>query len=171
MIKTSPSVAVINMNDYRRVISVNLKTADNQMKKFILKYLFRINPDFPGEDTFNSFQQMFPDATNIEWAKEKNGKFEVIFRVHGIEKIAIFEKSGKWLRTDTNYKLEMVDSIIKEKLGKYGQIMSSIYTQEESDHNRWEFIIRDNFQVRHVFITDKHGNVIERRTFDESKLI
>jgi hypothetical protein len=141
------------------------------MKKFILKYIFRINPDSPGEDLLKSFQEMFPNATNVEWSKEKEGVFEVIFLVNGIEQIALFEKSGKWLKTEINYKLEMLDPSIREKLGKYGQIMSSIYLQREDNQNGWEFIIRDNFQVRHVFITDAQGNVIERRTFDESALI
>jgi hypothetical protein len=141
------------------------------MKKFILKYIFRINPDSPGEDLLKSFQLMFPNATNVEWSKEKDMAFEVIFRVNGIEQIALFEKSGKWLKTETNYKLEMLDSSIREKLGKFGQIMSSIYIQKEDNQNGWEFIIRDNFQVRHVFITDTQGNVIERHTFDEGTLI
>jgi hypothetical protein len=141
------------------------------MKKFILKYIFRINPDSPGENLLKSFHDLFPEATNVEWSKEKDGIFEVIFRVNGIEQIALFEKSGKWLKTETNYKLEMVDPSIREKLGKYGQIMSSIYIEKVNGQNSWEFIIRDNFQVRHVFITDTQGDVIERRTFDEGTLI
>ncbi len=141
------------------------------MKRFILKYIFRINPDSPGEDLLNSFHQMFPNATNVEWSKEKDGIFEVIFRVNGIEQIAQFEKSGRWLKTETNYKLEMLIPSLREKLGKYGQIMSSIYTEREDNKNGWEFIIRDNFQVRHVFTTDTEGNVIERHTFDEGTLI
>jgi hypothetical protein len=141
------------------------------MKKFILKYIFRINPDFPGQNLLKSFEQMFPDATNVEWSKEKDGVFEVIFRVNGIEQIAQFETSGKWLKTEINYRLGMLDPTIREKLGKYGQIMSSIYIQKADSQNGWEFIIRDNFQVRHVFNTDALGNVIERHTFDESELI
>jgi hypothetical protein len=141
------------------------------MKKFILKYIFRINPDSPGQDLLRSFEQMFPNATNVEWSKENDGIFEVIFRVNGIEQIARFEKSGKWLKTEVNYKLEMLDASIREKLEKYGQIMSSIYIQKADSQNGWEFIIRDNFQVRHVFNTDSLGNVIERHTFDESELI
>ncbi len=141
------------------------------MKKFISKYIFKKNPDHPGEELLRSFKKMFPDATNIEWSKEKDGIFEVIFRINGIEKISQFEKSGKWLKTETNYKLEMVDPFVSEKLGKYGQIMSSIFIQKENSQNIWEFIIRDVYQVRHLFITDEQGNVIERRTFDEGKLI
>ena len=68
------------------------------MKDFILKYIFRINPNSPGQLLLKSFNELFPDATNVEWSKEKNGVFEVIFRVNGIEQIALFEESGKWLK-------------------------------------------------------------------------
>lgn len=141
------------------------------MKDFILKYIFRIDPNSPGHVLLKSFGELFPNATNIEWSKEKDGVFEVIFRVNGIEQIAWFEKSGKWLKTETNYKLEMLDPSIRQKLEKYGQIMSSIFIQKTDNQNGWEFIIRDSFQVRHLFITDEQGNVIERRNFDESELI
>ena len=81
------------------------------------------------------------------------------------------EKSGKWLKTETNYKLEMLDPGIRQKLEKYGQIMSSIYTQNSANKNGFEFIIRDSFQVRHIFITNESGTVLERRNFDESELL
>ena len=141
------------------------------MKDFILKYIFRINLHTPGQDLLRSFEKLFPGATNVEWSKEKDGIFEVIFRVNGIEKIAWFEKSGKWLKTEINYKLEMVDPGIRKKLEKYGQIMSSIYIQDSENRNGYEFIIRDSFQVRHIFITDENGTVLERRNFDESELL
>jgi hypothetical protein len=141
------------------------------MKDFILKYIFRINPNSPGQLLVKSFNQLFPAATNIEWSKEEDGVFEVIFRVNDIEQIAWFGKSGKWLKTETNYKLEMLDHSIRQKLETYGQIMSSILVEKADNQNGWEFIIRDTFQVRHLFITDEQGNVIDRRNFDEGELI
>jgi hypothetical protein len=141
------------------------------MKDFILKYIFRINPNKPGQLLLKSFTRLFPCATNIEWSKEKDGHFEVIFRVNGIEQIAWFEKSGKWLKTETNYKIDMLKSLIREKLEKFGQIMSSIYIEKTDSNSSYEFIIRDPFQVRHVFITDSEGNVTDRRNFDESELL
>jgi len=141
------------------------------MKDFILKYLFRINPNTPGQPLLKSFINLFPCATNIEWSKEKDGHFEVIFRVNGIEQIAWFEKSGKWLKTETNYKIDMLNPSIRERLEKFGQIMSSIYIEKTDSLAGYEFIIRDSFQVRHLFITDLEGNVTDRRNFDESALL
>jgi hypothetical protein len=141
------------------------------MKDFILKYLFRLNPNTPGQQLLKSFDQRFPGATNIEWSKEKEGNFEVIFRVNGIEQIAWFEKSGKWLKTETNYKIDMLDAVVREKLEKFGQIMSSIFIEKNDSSSSYEFIIRDSFQVRHIFITDAEGNVNERRNFDEGELL
>lgn len=141
------------------------------MKDFILKYLFRLNPNTPGQPLLKSFSQRFPEATNIEWSKEKDGHFEVIFRVNGIEQIAWFEKSGKWMKTETNYKIDMLDPTIREKLEKFGQIMSSIYIEKADNMNSYEFIIRDSFQVRHIFITEADGTVTDRRNFDEGELL
>jgi hypothetical protein len=141
------------------------------MKDFILKYVFRLNPNTPGQPLLKSFTQLFPEATNIEWSKEKDGQFEVIFRVNGIEQLAWFGKSGKWLKTETNYKIDMLNVSIREKLEKFGQIMSSIFIQKDGKPSSYEFIIRDSFQVRHIFITDSEGNVSERRNFDESELL
>ena len=141
------------------------------MKDFILKYLFRLNPNTPGQHLLKSFYLIFPQATNIEWSKEKDRQFEVIFRVNGIEQIAWFEKSGKWLKTETNYKIDMLSCSIREKLEKFGQIMSSIFIEKVNSSSGYEFIIRDSFQVRHIFITDSEGNVTQRRNFDESELL
>ena len=141
------------------------------MKEFILKYLFRFNPNTPGQPLLKSFNQIFPGATNIEWSKEKEGHFEVIFRVNGIEQIAWFHKSGKWMKTETNFKIDMLDPVIREKLEKFGQIMSSILIEKADNPGSYEFIIRDPFQVRHIFITDTEGNVSDRRNFDEGELL
>ena len=141
------------------------------MKDFILKYVFRINPNTPGQTLLKSFNQIFPESTNIEWSKESDCHFEVIFRVNGIEQIAWFEKSGKWLKTETNYKIDMLDHGIREKLETFGQIMSSIFIEKSESPASYEFIIRDHFQVRHIFNTDVDGNVTERRNFDEGELL
>jgi hypothetical protein len=141
------------------------------MKDFILKYLFRLNPNTPGQQLLKSFKALFPEATNIEWSKEKDGHFEVIFRVNGIEQIAWFERSGKWLKTETNFKIDMLNLVVREKLEKFGQIMSSIFIEKAGNNASYEFIIRDSFQVRHIFITDSDGNITDRRNFDEGELL
>lgn len=141
------------------------------MKDFILKYLFRLNPNTPGQHFLKAFKQLFPEATNVEWSKEKDGHFEVIFRVNGIEQIAWFGKPGKWLKTETNYKIDMLDPSVRHKLEKFGQIMSSIFIEKADNPASYEFIIRDSFQVRHIFFTDSEGNVTERRNFDEGQLL
>jgi hypothetical protein len=141
------------------------------MKDFIFKYIFRLNPNNHGQQLQKSFSLQFPNATNVEWSKEKDGQFEVIFRVNGIEQIAWFDLSGKWLRTETNYKIDMLNTSIRNKLEKFGQIMSSIFIEKFDNEAVYEFIIRDSFQVRHIFITDIQGNVTERRNFDEGELL
>ena len=140
------------------------------MKELIQKYIFRISSHSPGSKVLINFKSHFPEATNIDWSTEKEGVYEAIFRVNGIEMIAWFEKSGNWLKTETNYTLGMLDEVIRQKLELYGQIMSSILIERASGDSEYEFIIRDNFQVRHVFITDNQGNIRDRQNFDESTL-
>ena len=140
------------------------------MKELIQKYIFRFDSNSPGIKVLNCFRLHFPEATNIDWTKEKDGVFEAIFRVNGIEQIAWFEKSGSWLKTETNYTLGMLDENIRQKLEMYGQIMSSIFIERANGDSEYEFIIRDNFQVRHVFHTDNQGNVRDRQNFDENEL-
>ena len=55
------------------------------MKDFILKYLFKINPNTPGQTLLKSFNLLFPGATNVEWSKEKEGKFEEAARFVNFE--------------------------------------------------------------------------------------
>ncbi len=140
------------------------------MKEIIQKYIFHIKNTPPGSKVLSCLAQHFPDATNIEWSNEKDGVFEAIFRVNGIEQIAWFEKTGFWLKTETNFTLGMLAESIRIKLEQYGQIMSSIYIERANGDSEYEFIIRDNFQVRHVFITDSTGNVLDRQNFDENEL-
>jgi len=140
------------------------------MKELIQKYIFRFDSNSPGIKVLNCFRLHFPEATNIDWSKEKDGVFEAIFRVNGIEQIAWFEKSGSWLKTEINYTLGMLDGNIRQKLEIYGQIMSSIFIERANGDSEYEFIIRDNFQVRHVFHTDNLGNVRDRQNFDENEL-
>jgi hypothetical protein len=140
------------------------------MKELIQKYIFRYNNASPGSKVLHNFQLQFPEATNIDWSHEKNGVFEAIFRVNGNEMIAWFEKSGSWLKTETNYTLGMLDENIRQKLELYGQIMSSILIERANGDSEFEFIVRDNFQVRHVFITDSQGKVLDRQNFDENEL-
>ena len=140
------------------------------MKELIQKYIFRFDSNSPGTKVLSCFRLHFPEATNIDWTKEKDGVFEAIFRVNGIEQIAWFEKSGSWLKTETNYTLGMLDGNIRQKLELYGQIMSSIFIERANGDSEYEFIIRDNFQVRHVFHTDNLGNVRDRQNFDENEL-
>ena len=75
-----------------------------------------------------------------------------------------------WIKTETNYKLEMLSGAIRSKLETFGQIMSSIFIETADQSSGYEFIIRDSWQVRHLFITDKEGNVLDRRNFDEAEL-
>ena len=140
------------------------------MKDLIQKFIFRFDSSSPGSKVLNCFKLHFPEATNIDWSKEKDAVFEAIFRVNGIEQIAWFEKSGSWLKTETNYTLGMLDGNIRLKLELYGQIMSSILIERANGDSEYEFIIRDNFQVRHVFHTDNQGNVRDRQNFDENEL-
>ncbi|MCX6246206.1 MAG: PepSY-like domain-containing protein [Bacteroidetes bacterium] len=47
-----------------------------------------------------SFGKMFPSATGVNYSKEKKD-FEVTFKENSVEKSAIFDRTGKWLESET----------------------------------------------------------------------
>ena len=65
----------------------------------------------PPKDVRSEFDKMYPDAFDVEW--EWDGTywevdFETGSRLNGIEKEALYDRSGKWIRTATDMLLSSV---------------------------------------------------------------
>lgn len=49
-----------------------------------------------------AFQQKFPNASDVDWSKEKNGDWEAEFELPGSSEMsATFSADGRWLETET----------------------------------------------------------------------
>lgn len=58
------------------------------------------NKDVP-DKVLNSFTQMFPTATDVEWEMEDENEWEAEFEQDGQEMVACFNADGEWLETET----------------------------------------------------------------------
>lgn len=64
-----------------------------------------------------AFQQKFPNASDVDWSKEKNGEWEAEFETPGDhEKSANFSADGKWLETETEIKFSELPAPIQSAL-------------------------------------------------------
>lgn len=51
-----------------------------------------------------AFQQKFPQVTDVDWEKEKDGIWEAEFDQNNTEMSANFSADGKWIETETDIK-------------------------------------------------------------------
>ena len=81
----------------------------------------------PSKNVRNEFNQMYPDAKDVEWDVE-SGHWKVSFETgkapNRIEHEAWYAEDGTWIRTVSEYTLSMVPQGIKELLSgsEYGTL-------------------------------------------------
>lgn len=136
------------------------------MKEKFLKSVVTSKNEAPTKAVLDSFRSSFNEGRNVEWTREEEG-FEALFSENGFEKIVKFDIYGNVIEIRTNVKPENLVAPIAEKLKKHGTIMSVIHIENKVFGESFEFIIKDSWKVRHLFITDSEGNVQRHRNFDD----
>lgn len=136
------------------------------MKENFLKSVVTTKNEVPLEVVLESFHKSFPNARNVDWTQEEES-FEALFSENGFEKIAKIDFHGHVIEIRTNVKPESLLATIADKLKKNGEIMNVIHIDNKNFGETFEFIIKDNWKVRHLFITDRQGNIISHRNFDD----
>ena len=63
-----------------------------------------------------SFMSKFPSAKKINWEIENQDEYEAEFKLNGNEVSANFDKSGKWLKTETEIEVSALPVPIQEAL-------------------------------------------------------
>lgn len=64
-----------------------------------------------------AFNQKFPNATDVDWSKEKNGEWEAEFETAGDHEMsANFSADGKWLETETEIKFSELPAPVQAAL-------------------------------------------------------
>jgi hypothetical protein len=136
------------------------------MDKSFIQFIFKgINEGNPNHAVQAAFDKMFPNSNNFEWTFRET-YFECIFIDHSTEFIARFTEEGALISLHENIKPESVPNIIKNQFEKDGQtIMSAIKCLHENQNPEYELIIKDQFNIRHLYLTDISGRIIEHRSF------
>lgn len=135
------------------------------MKENFLKSVVTLKKNGPNKEVLNSLGLLFPNSRNIEWSCEAE-LFEAIFTENDFEKIAKFDQLGNLIEVRTNNNPESLPLHIAEKVKKHGTVMNVIHISNRLFGESYELIIKDNWMVRHLFITDDKGNVITHSNFD-----
>ena len=66
----------------------------------------------------NAFKAKFPDASNAKWEMEKKDVYEVNFVAGKEKKSAQFDKSGNWLKTETEIEVSQLPKAVSEAFAK-----------------------------------------------------
>jgi len=64
-----------------------------------------------------AFHKKFPDVTKVTYEMEK-ADYEISFKMNGTECSANFDKTGKWLETETELKEDQIPTVVKATVTK-----------------------------------------------------
>src|SRR4051794_19365863 len=65
-----------------------------------------------------AFQEKFPKVTDVKWELEAKTDYEANFKLNGTKTSAKFNESGKWMETETDYKVADLPQSVKDLLAK-----------------------------------------------------
>ncbi|MEI6124702.1 MAG: PepSY-like domain-containing protein [Bacteroidota bacterium] len=80
-------------------------------------YSQKVTADKVPAEVKTAFQKMFPTATKVAYEMEK-ADYEISFMLDGTECSANFDKTGKWLETETELNDAQIPAAVKATLAK-----------------------------------------------------
>lgn len=80
-------------------------------------YAQKISADKVPSAVTSAFKSKFPAATKTSWEMEKDD-YEANFNMNGEEMSANFDKTGKWLETETEIKVSALPAAVSATLKK-----------------------------------------------------
>ncbi len=72
----------------------------------------------PPVKVLNAFQQKYPNAKEVSWNADRNGRHEADFKVGGTHYRADFNQDGTWVETETSVKWKDLPEATKESFKK-----------------------------------------------------
>jgi hypothetical protein len=66
----------------------------------------------------SAFKAKFPNATKTSWEMENENEYEAGFKLNSEEVSANFDKTGKWLETETEIKVSALPASVQSALSK-----------------------------------------------------
>ncbi len=134
------------------------------MSEDFFKSFLKGNIIKPPKAVRNSFIVKFPDAINVEWVRIEQ-VYEAIFYENETEKIACFSEDGGWIETKTNLGEIALNTEIKNKAERLGEIMNSIKIETAQTVN-YEIIVRDRLLNRFLLLMSSNGEINSNSLID-----
>ena len=72
--------------------------------------------DIAPKEVTDAFATKFPKATDTKWEKESETEFEAVFNMDGKEYSTKFDKSGKWIETESKIEVSALPQIVKDSV-------------------------------------------------------
>jgi len=118
-----------------------------------------------------SFEEMFPDATEVEWEMENDNGWEADFELDGKEASACFTINGEWIETEYEVEdlPETIETIVNETYPGYK--IDEIDMVESPEFNGYEIELENGEEELEILVT-RNGEIVEvDMNQDENELI
>jgi len=110
-----------------------------------------------------TFQKMFSQAEDLSW-EDEDKLFFASFYDNNYSKEAVFDSTGKWLRTTTDLYNEqgLPESITNYISKKYGEVdIYSVILSEQPNITRYDISFETENEDTYNLSFDENGNLIE----------
>ncbi|MGX7666013.1 PepSY-like domain-containing protein [Flavobacterium pedocola] len=123
------------------------------------------NDEVPAE-VLKSFKLKFPSSTAKSWEMEGDAEYETDFDLKGKKHSATFDKSGKWLETETEIKISELPKAVSAAVTKdfAGFKIVEAEKAETSDHGTvYEVKVKKDKDVYDVRLSSD-GKILKKET-------
>ncbi|MFZ0490123.1 MAG: PepSY-like domain-containing protein [Salegentibacter sp.] len=120
------------------------------------------------QEVKSTFNNKFPDATNVSWDNENSDEWEAEFKQNGTEYSASFSSEGEWMETENQIDKAQLPSEVAQGLqSKYpGASIEKAEKAERKDGTVYEIEIEsDGGEMEVIF--DSQGNFVKKESKEE----
>ena len=107
-----------------------------------------------------SFEQKFPNATNVKWVKENKHEYEANFEWNGVKHSANFLDSGEWLETESPIDFNDLPEMVQTSFNSnHKDAERKAVAKIETSKNMTKFEVEIKKGVKTVeYFYDQNGN-------------
>jgi hypothetical protein len=78
----------------------------------------KISADKLPASVTSAFKATFPSVSKVNWEMENANEYEAAFKLNGDEVSANFDKTGKWIETETEIKVSALPAPVQSAINK-----------------------------------------------------
>jgi Putative beta-lactamase-inhibitor-like, PepSY-like len=108
-LKSKTFLGILRFPDTQKPVNYCLLKPTTTMRYlifFLAAYFFLTSCGLvqPPETAVKNFQAMYPNAEKTSWNIDRNGRYEVNYKLNGTSYRSDFEQDGHWVETETSVK-------------------------------------------------------------------